>query len=277
MPDFVTVLEDWLQRFLDDLPSLIAALVIFIVFFYIAVLARRAARLGMQRRNMSPKVIPLVTKSIYLSVIVLGAILALQQVGFNVTAFLTGLGVVGFTIGFAMQDVSKNFVSGLLLLVQEPFDVGETIEVKGFTGTVLAVDLRATEMQTLDGRIVIIPNADVFTNPIINFSRARSRRLELNLGVAYDSDPALVRRTALEALAAVQGMLAEPAPQVVFNKFGSSTFDLTIYYWIDTAQTSPPEAQDRGLVEVNRLFQAAGIEMPLPTQVVQVQKANELL
>jgi len=271
MPDFVTVLEDWLQRFLDGLPNLIAALVIFIVFFYLAVLARRAVRLGMQRRNMSPKVIPLVTKSVYLTVIILGTIAALQQVGFNVTAFLTGLGVVGFTIGFAMQDVSKNFVSGLLLLIQEPFDVGETIEVKGFTGTVLAIDLRATEMQTLDGRIVIIPNADVFTNPITNFSRAKSRRLELKLGVAYDSDPELVRRTALEALAAVTGLLANQAPQVVFSNFGASTFDLTIYYWIDTAETNPLEAQDRGLVEVNRLFQAAGIEMPLPTQVVQVQ------
>jgi small-conductance mechanosensitive channel len=271
MPDFVTVLEGWLQRLLDGLPNLIAALVIFIVFFYIAVLARRTVRLGMQRRNMSPKVIPLVTKSVYMAVLVLGTIVALQQVGFNVTAFLTGLGVVGFTIGFALQDVSKNFVSGLLLLIQEPFDVGETIEVKGFTGTVLAIDLRATEMQTLDGRIVIIPNADVFTNPITNFSRAKSRRLELKAGVAYDSDPELVRRTALEALAEVPGLLAEPEPQVMFSNFGGSTFDLTIYYWIDTALTNPLEAQDRGLVSVNRLFQAAGIEMPYPTQVVQVQ------
>ncbi|HSF81238.1 MAG TPA: mechanosensitive ion channel family protein [Anaerolineales bacterium] len=271
MPDLVKVLEDMLQKFVDGLPSVIAALVIFIIAFYIAILARRAARLGMERRKMDPQVIPLVSKSIYLTVIILGLIVALQQVGFNVTAFLTGLGVVGFTIGFALQDVSKNFVSGLLLLLQEPFDIGETIEVKGFTGKVLAIDLRATEMQTLDGRIVVIPNADVFTNPITNFTRAASRRLEIKIGVAYDSDPELVRSTALEALAKVPGLLEEPSPQVVFDNFGSSTFDLTIYYWIDTAQTSVFEAQDSGLVAVNRLFQAAGIEMPFPTQLVQVQ------
>lgn len=271
MPDLVKVLENMLQKFVDGLPSVIAALVIFIIAFYIAILARRAARLGMERRKMDPQVIPLVSKSIYLTVIILGLIVALQQVGFNVTAFLTGLGVVGFTIGFALQDVSKNFVSGLLLLLQEPFDIGETIEVKGFTGKVLAIDLRATEMQTLDGRIVVIPNADVFTNPITNFTRATSRRLEIKIGVAYDSDPELVRSTALEALAKVPGLLEEPSPQVVFDNFGSSTFDLTIYYWIDTAQTSVFEAQDSGLVSVNRLFQAAGIEMPFPTQLVHVQ------
>lgn len=271
MPDLVKVLENMLQKFVDGLPSVIAALVIFIIAFYIAILARRAARLGMERRKMDPQVIPLVSKSIYLTVIILGLIVALQQVGFNVTAFLTGLGVVGFTIGFALQDVSKNFVSGLLLLLQEPFDIGETIEVKGFTGKVLAIDLRATEMQTLDGRIVVIPNADVFTNPITNFTRATSRRLEIKIGVAYDSEPELVRSTALEALAKVPGLLEEPSPQVVFDNFGSSTFDLTIYYWIDTAQTSVFEAQDSGLVAVNRLFQAAGIEMPFPTQLVHVQ------
>ncbi len=271
MPGIANTLENLLQRFLDSLPNVITAVVIFIIIFYLAVLARRAVRLGMQRRKMDPQVIPLVTQSIYLSVIVFGTIIALQQVGFNVTAFLTGLGVVGFTIGFALQDVSKNFISGLLLLIQEPFDIGETIEVKGYTGKVLSIDLRATEMQTLDGRVVVIPNADIFTNPITNYTRAKSRRLEMNLGVAYESDPELVRFTALQALDAVPGLLIEPAPQVVFNNFGSSTFDLTIYYWIDTAQTDVFDAQDKGLVAINQAFQAAGIDMPLPTQVVQVR------
>lgn len=274
MPDLVNALENLVQKFLDGLPNVITALVIFVIAFYFAVLARRAVRLGMQRRKMDPQVIPLLTQSIYLSVIILGLIVALQQVGFNVTAFLTGLGVVGFTIGFALQDVSKNFVSGLLLLIQEPFDIGETIEVKGFTGKVLAIDLRATEMQTLDGRIVVIPNADVFTNPITNYTRAKNRRLQVNLGVAYESDPDLVRLTAIKALETVPGLLAEPAPQVVFNNFGSSTFDLTVYYWIDTTKTSVFEAQDQGIIAINQAFQAAGIEMPFPTQVVHMRNVE---
>jgi len=271
MPDLVKPFEDMLAAFIAKLPSVITALVIFIIFIYLAVVVRRALRLALQRRKMDLQVATLMTKVGYWTVIVLGTIIALQQVGFNVTAFLTGVGVVGFTIGFALQDVSKNFVAGLLLLIQEPFDVGDTIEVKDFIGSVLAIDLRATEMKTLDGRLVLIPNADVFTSPITNYTRAESRRIELKIGVSYEIDPEHVRSTALKAISTIPGLLEDPAPQVVFNNFGPSTFDLSIYYWIDTATTGVFPAQDNGLVAINRLFQEEGIEMPYPTQVVQVK------
>lgn len=271
MPDIVKPFEDMLATLIAKLPNVITAIVIFILFIYLAIVVRRALRLGMQRRKMDPQVAALMTKVGYWTVVILGTIVALQQVGFNVTAFLTGVGVVGFTIGFALQDVSKNFVAGLLLLIQEPFDVGDTIEVKGFTGSVLAIDLRATEMKTLDGRLVLIPNSDVFTSPITNFTRALSRRVELQIGVSYESDPEHVRTTALKAISSIPGLLDDPPPQVVFNNFGPSTFDLSIYYWIDTAITTVFPAQDAGLVAINRLFQGAGIEMPYPTQVVQVK------
>jgi len=99
--------------------------------------------------------------------LILGIIIALQQVNFNVTAFLTGVGILGFTVGFALQDVSKNFVAGLLLLLQQPFNIGETIQVAGYTGRVSAINMRATELGTHDGQIVLIPNATVFTSPIV--------------------------------------------------------------------------------------------------------------
>ena len=136
------------------------------------------------------------------TVIVLASVLSLEQVDFDLSAFLTGLGIVGFTIGFAIQDVSKNFVAGLLILLQQPFDLGDTIEVGAYSGVVLEVDLRATEIRTFDGRFVTIPNADVFTSPIVNFSRASRRRVNLEIGVDYDSDLAQVTQVTLEAVRA---------------------------------------------------------------------------
>jgi small conductance mechanosensitive channel len=91
---------------------------------------------------------------------------------------------LGFTIGFALQDVSANFVAGFLLLIQQPFDIGNFIEVAGYDGKVLAVDLRATELLTSDGRRVMIPNSEVFSNPIINFTRTERRRIALPIGIA---------------------------------------------------------------------------------------------
>jgi small conductance mechanosensitive channel len=93
-----------------------------------------------------------------------------------VTAFLTWLGIIGFTVGFALQDVMKNFAAGIILLIQKPFSVGEVIGVNGFDGTVLEITLRTTEMKALDGRLVTMPNADVLSNPIINYTRADRRR-----------------------------------------------------------------------------------------------------
>jgi small-conductance mechanosensitive channel len=96
-----------------------------------------------------------------------GVVVSLQQVNFDVTAFLTGVGILGFTVGFALQDVSKNFVAGLLLLLQQPFVIGETIQVTGYTGEVTAITMRATEIKMEDGQLVMIPNATVFTSPIV--------------------------------------------------------------------------------------------------------------
>ncbi|OQY35105.1 MAG: hypothetical protein B6I38_01835, partial [Anaerolineaceae bacterium 4572_5.1] len=105
------------------------------------------------------------------AIIIWGLFLGLQQVEFNLTGFVTGLGIVGFTIGFAFQDIAKNFMAGMLLLLQQPFDIGDSIEVAGYAGTVTDIEIRSTALRTFDGRHVIIPNAEVFTGVITNFSR----------------------------------------------------------------------------------------------------------
>ncbi len=137
---------------------------------------------------------------------------------------------MGFSIGFALQDISKNFVAGMLLLIQQPFDIGNVIDVSGHTGTVLNVDLRATEIKTLDGKIVLIPNADVYSNPITNYSREDIRRLDLTIGVACDTDLELAREITLDTVAKIEGVLADPAPQVGYHNFGASSIDFTLIF-----------------------------------------------
>lgn len=257
-----------LVRVLEFLPSLISALVIFIASLYLAGILGKAIRRGMNLRQRNQELTEAITKLVRLAVIVLGATAALQTIGFNLTAFLAGLGIVGFTIGFALQDVSKNFVAGLLLLLQQPFNIGDVIEVKGFTGTVIDVDLRATVMRTFDGRVVMIPNADVFTNPIVNINRDPTRRASLNIGIAYGSDLEQVRQIGEETAASLPGVLPEPAPRLLFNKFGSSTIDLSLNYWVNVQETDFLAIQDAVLVAVDGAFRQAGIEIPYPTQSV---------
>jgi small conductance mechanosensitive channel len=262
----LSVLEQLVVDFLNLLPSLIAALVVFIIGLYAASIIRRVVRKRLEQRTKNPQPIDLISQITYWLVVLAVAVISLQMVGFNLTAFLAGLGIAGFAIGFALQDVSKNFIAGLLLLIQQPFNVGETIEVSGYTGQVLTIDIRATQLRTLDGRIVLIPNGDVFVKPITNFSQAKFRRIEINSAVAYKSDPANVRQTAVQAISAIPGLRDEPTPEVWFKNFGSTTLDLIIYYWIDTSQTTLAAAKDAGVEAIKEAFEGSEIGMPSTVQ-----------
>jgi len=263
-----TILQQLLVDFLTMLPSLIAALVVFAVGLYLASIVRRLVRRGLERRTDNPQPITLLSQISYWLVVIIVAAISLQMVGFNLTAFLAGLGVAGITIGFALQDVSKNFIAGVLMLIQQPFEIGEFIEVGGYSGTVEAIDLRATQVRTTDGKLVLIPNGEVMISPITNFSQAETRRVAISTGVAYDSDPESVRQASLAAISGIQGLLSEPAPKVLFENFGSTTMDLTLYFWIDTSQTNVANAKDAGLNALKDAFDDAQIDMPMPGQTV---------
>jgi small conductance mechanosensitive channel len=272
MDTFSAILQEMIVKFLEFLPKAILAMVIFFVSLYLAGVITKLVRMALERRDIDNEVKMVVVKVSRWSIIILGIFIALQQMGFDLSAFLVSLGVVGFTIGFALQDISKNFVAGLLLLLQQPFDIGDTVKISDFTGTVENVDLRATEIKTFDGKIVLIPNADVYTSPITNYSRETNRRLELKLGVAYGSDLELVKLTALETVANINTVLTDPAPEITFDNFGSSTIDCTLYYWFNAKVDSLPAVRDVVVMAINSAFEDKNIEMPFPTQKVLLQK-----
>lgn len=204
-------------------------------------------------------------------ILIIGAVFAVEQVVPNVTSLLAGLGIAGFTLGFALQDVAKNFVAGVLLLIQKPFEIGDTIQVSGFTGTVVDINLRTTDLREVDGRYVIIPNGDVFVSPIVNLSRAPIRRISIAIGVSYDADPDQVEGIALEAIRPLRGMVEDPAPEVVFEGLGDSAVQATVRFWADMGEISYSEAQTSGLKAVKAAVEGAGIDMPYPTQSILLE------
>jgi small-conductance mechanosensitive channel len=267
------ILEELLVKFLTFLPKAIVSMVILVISMYLAGLISKVVRKSLEKRSVDHEVKLLITNVTRWSIIGIGFFVGLQQMGFDLSAFLVSLGVVGFTIGFALQDISKNIVAGLLLLLQQPFDIGNAIDINGFSGTVLNVDLRATEIRTFDGKIVLIPNADVYSSPITNFSREDNRRLELTLGVASDADLELARETALDIVSNIVGVLADPAPQLAYYNFGPSSIDFTLYYWVNTKEQGILDAKDQAVVKINSAFAQKGIEIPYPVQTV-ITKEN---
>jgi small conductance mechanosensitive channel len=267
-------LDQFIAFFIAGTPRLFTALVIFILSLYFARLVSNLLKRVLQRRRAPLGVIQLLGQLVLWSIIVAGAITALQQF-FEVTAFVASLGILGFTVGFALQDIMKNFASGVILLLQQPFHVGETIGVKGFDGTVLAIDLRSTEMRASDGRVVILPNAEVLANPIINYSRANERRVDFILNLSHTSDPQTIRQVVLEAIERVEGYVAMPEPVIVFNSLTDHALELNANFWIDVTKNDPLHAKDTVLLNVKSVFQEQGIEIPHPIQAVFSTQVKE--
>ena len=270
-------MEDYLNTFIDNLikgiPNLLTALAIFIVSLYFARMSAGIIRRVLQARKAPEGVTRLLADITRITVIVIGVITALQRF-FDVTAFLAGLGILGFTVGFALQDVMKNFAAGIILLIQQPFHVDEFIGVAGFDGQVLAIDLRTTEIRALDGRIVSIPNAEVLANPIINYTRANRRRIELPVGVGYNTDTELARKVVMDAIQNVPGFMAEPAPLLGFSNFGDSALQLDTYFWIDTAKTNPIAAKDAAFSLIKNALDKEGIDIPFPIRTMYMHTQN---
>lgn len=272
MDAFSQVLQDLLTHLVLFVPRLVVSLAVLGITLIVARSLSRAVRKAMEVRRAGTELTLLVGKLVRWGVIILGSIMALQQVNFDVAAFLTGLGILGFTVGFALQGISQNFVAGILLLLQQPFEIGDAIKIGEFSGEVVIIDLRTTKLRMFDGKTVLIPNADVLTSSIINYSDGSRRRVDISMGVSYNSDPDFVRQTVVNTINDIAGVLQDPAPNVVFNHFGPSTLDFTIYYWVDTEQIGLLKAKDTAIRSIKAAFEQANIEIPYPTQTVYLQQ-----
>ena len=268
-------LERLLNSLIDFIPKLVVAIIIFLVTLYVARLGYRLVKRALEKRNVDPEVNLLLGRVVQISIIVLGTIWALSAVNFDVTGFVAGLGIVGFTVGFALKDIAENFVAGVLLLIQQPFDIGDAVEAGGFSGTVVNIEIRSTTIRTFDGLPVIVPNAAVYTNAITNYSKVSQRRINLEVGVGYESDLDQVDELMVEVAHGLAGVKDDPAPFVVFNEFGDSAIKATLYFWIDTSEAAYFDTLDAAMKGVKRAFNRAGINIPFPIRTVYMHPPSQ--
>ena len=261
--------------FFETLPAIVPeigiALLIFIGSLFLAKFLRSLLDKMLKTRGVDPETSILLGQLLYWSILIFGIITALQRF-FDVSAFLAGLGILGFTIGFALQEIMQNFVAGMILLVQQPFDIGNFVSVSSYSGNVTAINMRTTELKTLDGRIIIIPNAQVLSNPIENYSRADLLRVDLPVGVSYDTDLDLARAAIMEALPGVKGFLPEPAPSIIYHSFGDSSINMDVRFWINTSENNLFDAKDEAVIITKRALDAKGVDIPFPIRTVYMQK-----
>jgi small conductance mechanosensitive channel len=255
--------------FVIRLPSLVTGLLVFLLFYLIAAGVRFLAGRSLKKVKASEHAAQLISRLSFIGAMAVGILVGLGVMGINAGALVASLGLVSVGIGFALKDVIENFLAGVILILQRPFIVGDVVRIGDVEGTVEDVRVRDTVIRQFDGRQVFVPNAGIFTKAVINNNRNRRRRLEFDVDIGYSDDVAVAIRAVAEALCSVDGVLADPPPMVVVNKFGECSVGLRAYFWIDPVDVSLLEVKSAAIAAVKKGLAEDGIEIPFPILTVK--------
>ena len=267
------------RELIAALPNIAIGAVVFVLFTLLARGVRTVVARVTRSKQRSLSLSLLLSRLAYVAMLILGVLVTVTIVlpGFTPASLVSALGVGGIAIGFAFKDIFQNFLAGILLLLTEPFKITDQIKYKDFEGTVESIQTRATTIKTYDGRRVVIPNAELFTNAVTVNTAYDQRRLQYDVGIGYGDDIARARQLMLEAVRATEGVLPEPAPDALVMDLAESTVNIRVRWWINPPrQADVLDAQDKVLEAIKNTLTANGIDLPFPTQQVLFHDQTEM-
>ncbi len=256
----------------------IKAVLFLVVMFVFRILSRVAGRVVRTSLELSRLKAPELLKDFFINVtskvvMLLGLLVGLQVIGVPIAPLLAGIGVLGFVVGFALQDTLANFAAGIMLLLYRPYDVGDFVDVGGVTGTVNAMSLVSTTMKTPDNQIRIIPNGRIWGDVITNVTASPTRRVDLVMGIGYDDDIKKAHKVLEEVITSHEKVLKSPAPQIAVANLGESSVDFVVRPWCKTEDYWDVKFE---LTEQMKLrFDEEKISIPFPQRDIHVYKHEE--
>lgn len=263
--------DTWLDALIDMLPNLVVAVLIILVFYFLGKIVRSGFKRIFERLSNNVVVINLFANIFYLAIVVMGLLIALNILHLEqtVTSILAGAGILGFALGLAFQDISTNFISGIIMAFRKPFRVGDIIETDKFFGKVEEIELRVTIIKTFQGLHVLIPNKDVFQSAVINYTKTHERRVELDIGVSYAEDLEKVKEVAIKAIEDIDIKLEGTDIGVLYNKFDNSSINFKLMFWIHYPdQQGYLDAQSKAVIAIKKAFDKNGITIPFPIRTL---------
>jgi small conductance mechanosensitive channel len=265
----IAKLHIWVNDFFIQIPNIVAAIVFLFVAYWLAKLAAWGVRKLLDRRqrlDLGELLSGIVFGTIMLVALMVAAAILFPSV--KPADILATLGIGSVAVGFAFKDILQNLFAGLLLLTNRPFRRGDQIKVGDHEGTVEHIMSRATLIKTYDGRRVIIPNADIYTGLVVVNTAFASRRDQLDFGVGYNEDFTAVAEFVTAALAKVEGVLADPAPETIPVEFREGDVLVRARWWTDSKRTHVVHTRARVVDAILQAFRAEGVDMAFPTQIV---------
>lgn len=252
------------------LAAILIALFIFLAFRALAQVVAFAIRAGLRRHGQADGVAAAIAQITRYVLVFMGLAIALNTIGVNVNALIAGSAGLLVGIGLGLQNVTSNFVSGIIVLIERPVKKGDVIQVGDVSGTVVDIGLRATQILTRDEVTMLIPNMELIAGRVTNQSVPSPRiRMRVRVGVGYESDVDLVRETLLEVANTHASVLEEPAPSVRLEGFGDSSLDFGLLCWIPDAPMDDEVASDLRFAII-AAFREKGIGIPYPQRDVRI-------
>ncbi|KPK55297.1 MAG: mechanosensitive ion channel protein MscS [Gammaproteobacteria bacterium SG8_31] len=262
-----------IQRFL--IPWAIrlgVALAIFIIGKWIAGIITRAVQRIMGKAGMDAMLARFLGNILYAVLLVAVIIAAVDQLGVNTTSLLAVFGAAGLAVGLALQNSLSNFSAGVMLIIFRPFKVGDFIEAAGVTGVVEEVQIFNTLLKTPDNREIIVPNGQIYSGTITNFSARDTRRIDLVFGIGYDDDIKKAKQLIEQIMTADDRILKEPAAAVALGELADSSVNINVRPWVKSENYWPVRADL--LENVKAAFDANGISIPFPQRDVHMKPAS---
>lgn len=264
-------LTAWIHGLITLFPNIILSALVFVIGLFLAKLIRKLALKLVSKISVSVTLNQLFASVIYFSFIgiTLFTILTILNLDKAVTSILAGAGIFGLALAFAFQDIATNFISGIFISFRKPLQVGDIVQVKGYMGKIQEINLRDTVMQTFQGQTVIIPNKDVFQNPIENYSLLKKRRFDLDIGVSYGDDLEKVKQVTLDAVKDIEGVSSTDETTLFFSSFGDSSINFTIRIWVDSAEQSVfKRVGSEAIIRIKKAYEENDIMIPFPVRTM---------
>ncbi|MDQ3674906.1 MAG: mechanosensitive ion channel family protein [Gemmatimonadota bacterium] len=256
-------------------PRLLAALLVIGLFWLLATGARWLMRLVFRRVVDDRTIENLIRQVAYYAIWAVGLMLAIDALGFQPQTVVTGLGLTGLALGFALKDIISNFVSGVLILALRPFELGDEIVVSQTEGSVERIELRATHIRTYGGRLVLIPNAEVFTSRVTNNTASPVRRASVTLYLGYETDLRRASDVALRAAQETSGVLDHPSAVVRIEELGPDDIIVEVRFWADSRRSDFVATQSAVRAALVAALREAGIALPDPDVRHLVAKGSD--
>jgi small-conductance mechanosensitive channel len=248
---------------------------VFLVFWLSSVIKGQMVSRVLSRSGLDASLQYAIAQVTGYVVITIGFFLALQNTGINLSALTVFAGAVGVGVGLGLQNISSNFISGLILLAERPIKIGDRVEVQSVAGRVTEIRARSTTIVTNDNITLIVPNSVFVEHTITNWSHGDAKvRFRIPVGVAYGSDLATVKEALLEVARNHSATLSNPEPSVFFESFGESTLNLELVVWSAEMSFRPRRFRSDLNFAIDQAFRERGIELPFPQRDVHIRAGS---